>query len=68
MRTFEVFGINFILNSKIFWTAIKEDNDMAVLQQQSFNGFSTTSMTIGSYEKLILQFENLMDVALKGEL
>ncbi|MEM9722137.1 MAG: SRPBCC family protein [Bacteroidota bacterium] len=56
------------LNAKIFWNAINEDNEMAALQQQSFNGFSNTSMTVGIYEKLLIQFENLVDTALAGEL
>ncbi|MEO1715292.1 MAG: aromatic ring-hydroxylating dioxygenase subunit alpha, partial [Bacteroidota bacterium] len=40
------------INRDIFWTAIQEDNDMAVLQQQSFHGHATSPMTIGSFEKL----------------
>ena len=56
------------LNANIFWNAITEDNDMAILQQKSFNGYSDTSMTVGSYEKLLLQFENLVDAALEGKL
>ena len=56
------------LNADIFWNAIEEDNDMAELQQKGFNAFSETYMTIGSYEKLILQFENLADAAMNGEL
>ena len=40
------------LNANIFWKAINEDNEMAVLQQGSFNGFSDANMTVGSYEKL----------------
>ena len=56
------------LNANIFWNAINEDNEMATLQQKSFNGFSNTSMTVGSYEKLLLQFENLVDAALEGSL
>lgn len=56
------------LNANIFWNAIKEDNEMAVLQQQSFNGYSQTNMTVGSYEKLLVQFENLVDSALAGKL
>ena len=55
------------LNADIFWKAISEDNDMAVLQQKSFNGYSNTAMTVGSYEKLLVQFENLVDLALEGE-
>ena len=55
------------LNAHIFWTAIEEDNDMAVLQQKSFNGFSDTTMTVGSYEKLLVQFEDLVDAALEGK-
>ena len=56
------------LNAEIFWNAINEDNEMAVLQQQSFNLRPDTVMTVGSYEKLILQFENLTDAALEGQL
>lgn len=56
------------LNANIFWTAINEDNDMAVLQQKSFNGYSDTNMIVGSYEKLLVQFEHLVDAALKGKL
>ncbi len=56
------------LNANIFWNAINEDNEMAVLQQKSFNAHSATYMTIGSYEKLILQFEDLTDAALAGNL
>lgn len=53
------------LNAKIFWTAINEDNEMAVLQQKSFNRFSDSPMTVGSYEKLLLQFEELVDKAME---
>ena len=56
------------LNGNIFWNAINEDNEMAVLQQQSFNRYAKTSMTVGSYEKLLVQFENLVDQALEGKL
>lgn len=56
------------LNADIFWNAIDEDNEMAVLQQKSFNGFSDTTMTVGSYEKLLVQFEQLVDAALEGKL
>ena len=56
------------LNANIFWNAIDEDNEMALLQQKSFNRQPDTFMTIGSYEKLILQFENLTDEALDGRL
>ncbi len=52
------------LNGKIFWKAIDEDNEMAILQQKSFNGYSNTMMTVGSYEKLIVEFENLVDTVL----
>ncbi|MEO1263284.1 MAG: SRPBCC family protein [Bacteroidota bacterium] len=54
------------LNARIFWKAINEDNEMAILQQKSFNGFSKTTMTVGSYEKLLVQFEDLVDTALNG--
>ena len=53
------------LNGNIFWNAINEDNDMAILQQKSFNAYSNTSMTVGSYEKLLVQFEQLVDDALE---
>ena len=56
------------LNANIFWNAISEDNEMAVLQQKSFNGFSATDMTVGSYEKLIVQFENMVDMVLEGKI
>ena len=56
------------LNVKIFWNAINEDNEMAILQQKSFNGFSDTKMTVGSYEKLIVQFEENVDLALDGKI
>ncbi|MEM6802919.1 MAG: SRPBCC family protein [Bacteroidota bacterium] len=55
------------LNANIFWTAIQEDNEMAVLQQKSFNGYAASPMTVGSYEKLLVQFEQLVDKALYGE-
>ena len=53
------------LNAKIFWDAIEEDNEMAILQQKSFNGYSNTDMVVGSYEKLLVQFENLVDEKIK---
>ena len=56
------------LNANIFWNAISEDNEMAVLQQASFNGFSDMPMTVGSYEKLIVQFEQNVDKALAGDI
>ena len=43
-------------------------NKEAILQQKSFSAYSNTSFTIGSYEKLILQFEKLTDQALEGQL
>lgn len=52
------------LNAEIFWNAINEDNEMAILQQKSFNGYADTTMTVGSYEKLLVQFEKLVDSAL----
>ena len=55
------------LNANIFWKAINEDNEMAILQQRSFNGFSDTTMTVGSYEKLLMQFENLVEETLNRE-
>lgn len=54
------------LNASIFWNAINEDNEMAVLQQKSFNGYAKTTMTVGSYEQLLVQFEDLVDEALDG--
>ncbi|MEL6675553.1 MAG: SRPBCC family protein [Bacteroidota bacterium] len=56
------------LNAHIFWKAISEDNDMAALQQKSFNGFSRTTLTVGSYEKLLWQFEQLVDELLEKEI
>lgn len=56
------------LNGKIFWNAIHEDNEMAVLQQKSFNAYSKTTMTVGSYEPLLVQFESLVDAALDAKL
>ena len=56
------------LNANIFWNAINEDNEMAILQQKSFNGYADMSMTVGSYEKLLVQFEKLVDAALAEKL
>ncbi|WP_299458777.1 SRPBCC family protein [uncultured Microscilla sp.] len=56
------------LNRDIFWNAIDEDNELVELQQATFNGFDGKPMTIGSFEKLILQFENLVDKVLEGKL
>lgn len=56
------------LNGDIFWNAINEDNEMAVLQQQSFNKYAKMEMTVGSYESLLVQFEQLVDAALTGDL
>ncbi|MEL6193474.1 MAG: aromatic ring-hydroxylating dioxygenase subunit alpha [Bacteroidota bacterium] len=56
------------LNAIIFWNAIDEDNEMAILQQKSFNGYDNTAMTVGSYEKLLVQFEKLIDTAVAGEI
>lgn len=56
------------LNANIFWNAINEDNEMAILQQKSFNGYADTNMTVGSYEKLLIQFENLVDTVLDAGL
>ena len=56
------------LNGDIFWNAINEDNEMAELQQKTFSKFSETSMTVGSYEPLLVQFEKLVDQALAGQL
>ena len=56
------------LNATIFWNAINEDNEMALLQQKSFNAYPDALMTIGSFEKLIGQFEDLTDKALDEEL
>ena len=55
-------------NYDIFWTTIKEDNEKATLQQQSFDGYNGMNMTIGSFETLILQFEQAIDKVLNGEL
>jgi phenylpropionate dioxygenase-like ring-hydroxylating dioxygenase large terminal subunit len=49
------------LNANIFWNAIQEDNEMAILQQKTFNKHPSTPMTVGSYEKLIVSFENMVD-------
>ena len=56
------------LNANIFWNAINEDNEMAAWQQKSFNGFSDTTMTVGSYEKLLVQFEILVDKVIDQEI
>lgn len=48
-------------NEKIFWDAIHEDNEMAALQQRSFSGQSDLSITVGGFEPLLLQFEQLVD-------
>lgn len=55
------------LNANIFWTAIQEDNEMAEMQQKSFDKYNDTSMTVGSYEKLLVQFESLVDDMLKAD-
>ncbi|MEM8891461.1 MAG: hypothetical protein AAGD28_26010 [Bacteroidota bacterium] len=44
------------------------NNEMAELQQKSFNEDSDSPMTLESYGKLLLQFENLVDQALEEEL
>lgn len=49
------------LNKNIFWEAIQEDNDLAVLQQKTFSNYDNMPMTIGSYEKLLVQFEGIVD-------
>ena len=59
---------HFQLNHDIFWQTIAEDNEMNRLQQQSFNGFDDFSITIGGFETLILQFEELVQQAIKKEL
>ena len=41
---------------------------MNALQQKSFNGYNDFSITIGGYEKLLLQFENLVQQAINGQL
>lgn len=56
------------LNRHIFWEAIAEDNELVELQQATFNNYDDKPMTIGSFEKLILQFENLVDQVLADEL
>ena len=55
---------HFQLNNDIFWKTIDEDNDMNRLQQQSFNGFDDFSITVGGFEALILQFEELVQEAI----
>lgn len=55
------------LNVNIFWNVINEDNEMVILQQQSFNGYLDIMMIVGSYEKLLVQFEYLVDVVLEGK-
>lgn len=47
--------------------AIDEDHEMAVWQQKNLNGISETNMVIGRYEKLLVQFEHLVDTALDGK-
>ncbi len=59
---------HFQLNNDIFWHTIDEDNEMNRLQQQSFNGYDDFSITVGGYETLILQFENLVQQVIKKEL
>lgn len=54
------------LNEKIFWDAIKEDNEMALLQQQSFTANSNQKMTVGGFESLLLQFEQKVDELLES--
>ena len=49
------------LNANIFWNAINEDNEMAVLQQKTFDCLDVVPMTTGSYEKLLVKFESLVD-------
>lgn len=56
------------LNLKIFWDAIEEDNQMTLRQQQSFNGHSDISMTVGGYGSLLFQFSELVQRAIDGEL
>jgi phenylpropionate dioxygenase-like ring-hydroxylating dioxygenase large terminal subunit len=56
------------LNRSIFWDAIDEDNELVELQQASFNVSDDYPMTIGSFEKLILQFEDLIDDVLEDRL
>jgi len=59
---------HFQQNYDIFWQTIDEDNEMNALQQKSFNGYNDFSITIGGYEKLLLQFENLVQQAINGQL
>ena len=59
---------HFQLNNDIFWQTIDEDNEMNRLQQLSFNGYDDFSITIGGFETLILQFENLVQQAIREEL
>lgn len=56
------------LNGNIFWEAIEEDNELTVLQQKTFSKYDDMPMTIGSFEKLILQFENLVDDVLNDKI
>ncbi|GAB5564114.1 MAG: hypothetical protein Wins2KO_11770 [Winogradskyella sp.] len=49
------------LNGNIFWNAINEDNEMAILQQKTFEFYNSVPMTTGSYEKLLVKFESLVD-------
>ncbi|OJJ17551.1 hypothetical protein BKI52_27190 [marine bacterium AO1-C] len=56
------------LNRSIFWEAIEEDNELVELQQATFSKYDDKPITIGSFEKLILQFENLIDEVLEEKL
>ncbi|WGD35960.1 SRPBCC family protein [Olleya sp. YS] len=53
------------LNGNIFWNAINEDNEMAILQQKTFEFYNSVPMTTGSYEKLLVKFESLVDSILE---
>lgn len=56
------------LNGNIFWEAIEEDNELAILQQKTFNNYDNMPMTIGSYEKLLVQFEGVVDDVLADKI
>jgi phenylpropionate dioxygenase-like ring-hydroxylating dioxygenase large terminal subunit len=59
---------HFQRNYDIFWGAIDEDNEMTRLQQVSFNGYDDFDITVGGYETLIIQFENLVQDAINEKL
>lgn len=59
---------HFQMNYDIFWNTINEDNEMNILQQQSFNSYDDFNMKIGGYETLLLKFSNLVQEAIDGKL